>query len=65
MDKQEAVEIMATFVHERSIQKAKDMGPTAYQSLEAVQEEAVKDSFRETCAKLYDAMDAQGLIVKP
>jgi hypothetical protein len=65
MDKQEVVEIMTTFVHEVSIQKAKDTGATAYQSLEGIEAETIKNSIKETCANLYDVMDAQGLIVKP
>jgi hypothetical protein len=50
MDKQAAVEMMATCAEESISIRAKG-GP--------------KDSYKEICSIIYDAMDEQGLILKP
>jgi len=65
MDKQEAVEIMATFVHNNNIEKVKAKGIFDEQKIQELSGEQAKESFRQTLEKLYDVMDAQGLIVKP
>jgi hypothetical protein len=49
MNKETAVESMATFVHQNNLNKIKD---------------GSKQSYIETCTDLYDYMDSEGLIVK-
>jgi hypothetical protein len=65
MNKQEAVEIMATFIHNNNIEKVKAKGILDEQKIQEISGEKAKESFRETLSKLYDVMDEQGLIVKP
>ena len=49
MNKETAVESMATFVYENTSNRIKD---------------GSKESYVETCTELYDFMNEQGLIVK-
>jgi hypothetical protein len=64
MNKQEAVEIMATFVHTNNVEKARSRGILTESQLDEIAGEIMKDTFRVTCGILYDVMDEQGLIVK-
>ena len=62
MNKQEVVELMATYVQKENLEKVVNLGDKQRASI--VSSEKMKDSFRVTCSNLYDVMDEQGLIVK-
>jgi hypothetical protein len=65
MNKEEAVEVMAIFLHSENIGKAISTGRLDPERFEVIKSEEMKDAFRVTCGALYDLMDEQGLIVKP
>jgi hypothetical protein len=64
MNKQEAVEIMGTFLHSNNVEKAKARGILDAEGISMIESETMKDTFRVTSGILYDVMDEQGLIVK-
>ena len=64
MNKETAVEVMATFLHNENVAKALPRIGDDEERIEKIKSERMKDSFRVTSSSLYDVMDEQGLIVK-